>query len=327
MASPRASYIIDIIGSVIPAPEGTATYNAFLKLQDCHGKTYQAFRDLAGGPNGTPARAFSPSSIIKVAEAAKFARLTPTAMNVPKKIMNVIENEAIDAPARWTDGELSAALSAYLEVLGRELAGEQTNKAEVNRRLRAGPLESRSASSVEYRMQNITAFLIHKGIVTVQGYKPASNVGEKVMARLDAMWQRLPNVEAYTPTHDVEELASRAEQLLAKRDIAIPIGVKRPKSIQGTTKLFKRSPAVVAYILSLANGNCEACSAPAPFSADDGNHFLEVHHVMPLSVGGPDTVDNAAAVCPNCHRAFHHAVDRGERTFRIIEKVSRLQDY
>lgn len=135
MASPRESYIIDIIGSVIQAAEGTATYSAFLKLQDCDDKTYQAFRDLAGGPKGTPARAFSPSSTIKMAEAAKFGRLIPPSMNVQEKILNVIENEAIDAPARWRNGELRAALSAYLEILGRELAGEQTNKLEVNRRL------------------------------------------------------------------------------------------------------------------------------------------------------------------------------------------------
>lgn len=54
MASPKANYIVDIIGSVIPATEGTATYTAFLKLHACHGKTHQAFRNLACRSEGTP---------------------------------------------------------------------------------------------------------------------------------------------------------------------------------------------------------------------------------------------------------------------------------
>lgn len=327
MASPKANYLIDITGSVIPATEGTATYNAFLMLQDCNGRTYQTFRDLAGGPKGTPARAFSPSSIMKDAEAAGFARLVPPETATPSEETSSGENEASGAPSRWSDDELRAALFAYLEVLSLELAGEQTNKAEVNRRLRAGPLMSRSAPSVEYRMQNISAFFISKGIATVQGYKPASNVGAKVMMRLEALWQQLPRLEAYAPTDDEEELASRAKQLLAGTNITIAVGAKHPRSFQCTTKLFKRSPAVVAYVLKKANGTCEACFSPAPFSVDDGSCFLEVHHVTPLSAGGPDTVDNAVAVCPNCHRAFHHSVDRHERTSSIIEKVSRLQDY
>lgn len=28
---------------------------------------------------------------------------------------------------------------------------------------------------------------------------------------------------------------------------------------------------------------------------------LEVHHIIPESDGGPDTFDNAAPLCPNCH--------------------------
>jgi len=52
----------------------------------------------------------------------------------------------------------NAAIKA-LEMLGRELAGEPNNKAEVNRVLRAGPLHARSQGSVEFRMQNISSFM------------------------------------------------------------------------------------------------------------------------------------------------------------------------
>ena len=58
----------------------------------------------------------------------------------------------------WTDEELEACLQAYLEMLGNEIAGQTYNKAEFNRKLRAGPLGGRSRSSIEFRMQNIFFF-------------------------------------------------------------------------------------------------------------------------------------------------------------------------
>ena len=31
------------------------------------------------------------------------------------------------------------------------------------------------------------------------------------------------------------------------------------------------------------------------------DQFIEVHHITPQEEGGPDTLDNAAPLCPNCH--------------------------
>ncbi|MFX5176317.1 HNH endonuclease, partial [Acinetobacter baumannii] len=53
--------------------------------------------------------------------------------------------------------------------------------------------------------------------------------------------------------------------------------------------------------------HCECCGSLAPFSRRrDGSPYLEVHHKRPLSKGGDDTVENAVALCPNCHRFEHH---------------------
>ena len=62
----------------------------------------------------------------------------------------------------------------------------------------------------------------------------------------------------------------------------------------------------VVEALNRANGICESCDSPAPFlRAKDQTPFLEVHHWVPLSEGGEDTVENAGAICPNCHRKEH----------------------
>ena len=68
-----------------------------------------------------------------------------------------------------------------------------------------------------------------------------------------------------------------------------------------------RNPDVVVEALLRANGVCERCKKPAPFARrSDGTPYLEVHHRIPLAVGGEDTVENAIALCPNCHRAAHY---------------------
>lgn len=70
---------------------------------------------------------------------------------------------------------------------------------------------------------------------------------------------------------------------------------------------FVRNPDVVAEVLERSHGACERCKAPAPFMrASDGSPYLEVHHIDFLANGGHDTVSNAEALCPNCHREKHY---------------------
>ena len=81
---------------------------------------------------------------------------------------------------------------------------------------------------------------------------------------------------------------------------------KKPREIEVKTKVYARNPDVVAEVLSRANGICENCTQPAPFlRAKDNSPYLEVHHIIQLAHDGDDTVENAKALCPNCHREIH----------------------
>ena len=44
----------------------------------------------------------------------------------------------------------------------------------------------------------------------------------------------------------------------------------------------------------------------APFKRKDGSDYLEVHHKIFLYNYGEGSVDNAEALCPNCHREKHY---------------------
>lgn len=72
--------------------------------------------------------------------------------------------------------------------------------------------------------------------------------------------------------------------------------------------IFDRNPHVVQEVLCRAKGICELCKKPAPFMRKDGTPYLEVHHIIQLAAGGEDTIGNAVAACPNCHRKAHFGI-------------------
>jgi 5-methylcytosine-specific restriction protein A len=82
---------------------------------------------------------------------------------------------------------------------------------------------------------------------------------------------------------------------------------RRPRQVAVVTVVFIRNPDVVAEVLGRAAGKCERCSQDAPFHRrKDDSPYLEVHHRKQLADGGEDTVENAIALCPNCHREVHY---------------------
>jgi len=107
-----------------------------------------------------------------------------------------------------------------------------------------------------------------------------------------------------------KELAKRVGESLkdsaALRLKRLAAAQKLPEAIQVVSKVYRRNPDVIAEVLHRALGKCEGCLSPAPFErASDGSPYLEVHHRILLSQGGEDTVANAFALCPNCHRKLH----------------------
>jgi predicted HNH restriction endonuclease len=79
-----------------------------------------------------------------------------------------------------------------------------------------------------------------------------------------------------------------------------------PEKLNVIATVFRRNPDVVAEVLHRAKGICECCRRPAPFVSESTRApYLEVHHRRFLSDGGEDTVENAVALCPNCHREKH----------------------
>lgn len=144
----------------------------------------------------------------------------------------------------------------------------------------------------------------------------------------DRLFKRGKIFEIYQPSiHGVWELYQDQQgkwcyrQVKSEFEVAVEAAAKLPPSERKqileaeskipeltvvTTRVYKRSPCVVAEVLLRAEGKCQSCKRDAPFLKEDGSPFLEVHHIEWLSKGGEDSVENAIALCPNCHRQAHY---------------------
>ncbi|SHH55774.1 HNH endonuclease [Ferrimonas marina] len=72
---------------------------------------------------------------------------------------------------------------------------------------------------------------------------------------------------------------------------------------------YHRDPKVRTAALERAQGFCECCGTKG-FRMENNCIYLESHHIIPLSEGGPDHLSNVVALCPTCHMKAHFAADK-----------------
>lgn len=131
----------------------------------------------------------------------------------------------------------------------------------------------------------------------------------KLAALYDQMQQLL--AEKPRPLAEIhDDLERKVEQSARESRVdrlrRLSHAAKSPQSVEAITRVYLRNPDVVVEVLLRARGFCEGCGKRAPFKRrKDGTPYLEVHHIQQLAHGGEDTVENAVALCPNCHRHRH----------------------
>lgn len=116
----------------------------------------------------------------------------------------------------------------------------------------------------------------------------------------------LPPSQAELDQAFKREVEASEKDTPAQRKARLQTANKKPAKMLVTTVTYRRNPDVVVEVLRRANGQCERCHQAAPFlKKSDGTPYLEVHHKVQLAKDGEDTVENAEALCPNCHREQH----------------------
>ena len=117
-----------------------------------------------------------------------------------------------------------------------------------------------------------------------------------------------------------EEIILANNSLLSLKKLAKQ-KVENPEVEEITIKRVKSNVYVHLYVKQVARGKCELCERPAPFRDSKGEPFLETHHVVRLSQGGADTIDNTVALCPNCHRKMHVVAD--PKDIKKLRKIAK----
>ncbi len=105
----------------------------------------------------------------------------------------------------------------------------------------------------------------------------------------------------------VEQQKRKAKKLSLEnlKERAMERGTRAATNRSITSKIYVRDQYIIEYAKRRANGKCQLCENPAPFYTTDGSPYLETHHIVWLSAGGADSIENTVALCPNCHRKMH----------------------
>jgi 5-methylcytosine-specific restriction protein A len=158
------------------------------------------------------------------------------------------------------------------------------------------------------------AHLRYVGEMTCAGFDWVDKVPDRNGAARRAIAFRLIPVDAADPDDDPPPPGAPADDTLWTRPLAElrQAAVEAPQDVdphEARRRVWVRSRALRIYVLRRADGTCEACGQPAPFTTSAGRPYLEAHHTRRISDGGPDDPRWVIAVCPNCHCRVHHGDD------------------
>lgn len=198
-----------------------------------------------------------------------------------------------------------------LHYTGMGMSGDQDIDFQQNKTLKESKINSVDVFLFEKLGTNKYLF---QGQVELAG-KPYQDNQPGADGRIRRVWifpVKLVNQEEPSPLPDEiwrtrQETARREARRLSDDELR-----RRAVESQGpsserpvTSKQRSRNEYVAEYVKRRAGGRCELCGNDAPFLDKSGQPFLEEHHIIWLSRGGLDTIENAVALCPNCHRKMH----------------------
>ena len=94
-----------------------------------------------------------------------------------------------------------------------------------------------------------------------------------------------------------------------------------------TTTVLPRNPEIARLKKQQQGHICQICEIPT-FKTKNGFYYTESHHIIPVSLNGPDKPSNILIVCANCHRKFDSGnEDTLFETYRILKQKNLISDF
>ena len=152
------------------------------------------------------------------------------------------------------------------------------------------------------------------------------NVGSTLFASRAAEGTKFTGRSSGANEGKIQHVLQHLDTGLVLNEAFKAAGPPSKRSVERTE--FDRNQYVIRAALNRAGGMCEmpGCGAE-PFLDQNRQVFLEVHHIIPLSEGGDDTLENVAAICPNCHREQHYGLEKALKRRLLMDAVTaRMAD-
>jgi hypothetical protein len=118
----------------------------------------------------------------------------------------------------------------------------------------------------------------------------------------------------------LQRLTGGRETALDVDDAINDLGSDIPSRVVVAGKRYARDPKVREAVLRRAAGRCEYCGEPG-FTCDNGEPYLETHHIIALANQGKDRTTNVIALCAGHHREAHFGEHRSELEKEMIRLV------
>jgi 5-methylcytosine-specific restriction enzyme A len=177
---------------------------------------------------------------------------------------------------------------------------------------------------------NQSGYLRYRGQMVCIGHEWVDAPDTNQNLRKAILFELVP-LESFDMAHQPAEKTSESHEELTRQSLAelrrkaLADSAECRTAVERRSIYRMRSRAVQLYVLRRAGGICEGCGEKAPFTTNDGDPYLEPHHIRRLSDDGPDDPRWVVGVCPNCHRRAHYSHDAAEYNRKLAEIVSRLE--
>jgi 5-methylcytosine-specific restriction enzyme A len=157
--------------------------------------------------------------------------------------------------------------------------------------------------------------------------------GDFELIRLDEHSKDVANASLLTstdskylrrPTSNTDEFELKTKSLPSLKGELPPRGTKNPAKKSKVSNSRERSPEVKRWLLDNTGNVCECCLVE-PFLRSDGSTYREIHHLKKLADDGSDRVENAVAICANCHRELHFGANNADLLDELYSRISRLE--
>jgi hypothetical protein len=226
---------------------------------------------------------------------------------------------------RWTDADHGEVIAAYFWMQDQERQSRPLDRGEVYEDLETGALAGHDSQEIRRAMLHVSAALVEIGRPHLRWLAPPASPDADLTERLVPLVRaRLTEArKLYAPTELPDELLERSHAISVGGLTRCPPGRRHPEKTTQTVTVWRRDPAVRAWVIRRAASTCEHCGTPSPY-VDRFGAFLQLFNPRPFSAGGSDTVENTAAICPNCLHLAELGFNRPGMLEQLYQNVSEL---